>query len=345
VSGVLIAPDIKAQYMDETTAGVEYEIMEDLKVGIAIVNRRLGRVIEDVSTDGAATYIIANPGEISDSALQPLRDKIERTDDEKQKVILEKQLKLLEGIRVFDTPTRDYNSVVLTASRRVSKALFLQGSYTFSRNRGNYPGLFSATNGQVDPNISSQFDLVELLANRTGPLDGDTPHNIKLDGFYTFDFNKLGKLTVGVRASASSGTPYGALGAHWQYGQNESFILPRGSLGRTSFEHKIDTRVIYGRKFGKGIEAEVFADFFNLYDNQSESSISGVDDTYAVRKTGRTNNANPIVGGRFEDLIWARQFDGNGAETSLPLNRNVNFRNTANRLAPVSARIGFRLTF
>jgi hypothetical protein len=347
VSGVLIAPGIKAQYLDEATAGVEYEIMEDLKVGIAVVNRRLGRVIEDVSTDGANTYIIANPGEINDSDLQPLRDKIGRTDDAKEKATLEKQLKLLEGVRVFDTPTRDYNSVVITASRRVSKALFLQGSYTFSRNRGNYPGLFSATNGQVDPNISSQFDLVELLANRTGPLDGDTPHNLKVDGFYTLDFNKLGKLTIGVRASASSGTPYGALGAHWRYGQNEAFLLPRGSLGRTAFEHKIDARIIYGRKFGKGIEAEIFADFFNLYDNQGQNSIGGVDDTYAFDNNAGTNNANPIVGGRYEDLIWARSFDQrtNGAETSKPLERNVNFRNTSNRLNPVSSRLGLRITF
>ncbi|MBA2541046.1 MAG: TonB-dependent receptor, partial [Deltaproteobacteria bacterium] len=64
-SGVLIAPGIKSQYMDEIIGGFEYEILDDLKVGVSYQHRALGRVIEDVSTDGANTYIIANPGEWS----------------------------------------------------------------------------------------------------------------------------------------------------------------------------------------------------------------------------------------------------------------------------------------
>src|ERR1051325_4164051 len=64
-SGVLIAPGIKPQYLDEIVAGVEYEVIDDLKVGLSFQNRKLGRVIEDVSTDGANTYLIANPGEWS----------------------------------------------------------------------------------------------------------------------------------------------------------------------------------------------------------------------------------------------------------------------------------------
>ena len=43
-------------------------------------------------------------------------------------------------------------------------------SYTYSRTVGNYPGLFQASNGQLDPNISTQYDLRELLVNRDGPL-------------------------------------------------------------------------------------------------------------------------------------------------------------------------------
>jgi hypothetical protein len=63
LEGTAVAPGLKPQYLDERIAGVEYELMEDLKLGIAYQNRELGRVIEDVSTDGANTYIIANPGE------------------------------------------------------------------------------------------------------------------------------------------------------------------------------------------------------------------------------------------------------------------------------------------
>src|SRR5262249_49448675 len=191
-SGVLIAPGIKPQYLDEVVAGVEYEVIEDLKVGISYQNRRLGRVIEDVSTDGANTYIIANPGEWSSEQESKLEDQIMRTDDPVLKGRLQSQLKMFQGIRIFDKPRRDYNALQFTLTRRFSKALYVQGSYTYSRTMGNYPGLVSYDNGQLDPNISSQYDLIELLGNHIGPLRTDRPHYIKIDGYYTWDFKKAG---------------------------------------------------------------------------------------------------------------------------------------------------------
>ena len=74
---------------------------------------------------------------------------------------------------------------MLTATKRFSHNFVLQASYTYSRTLGNYPGLFSASNGQLDPNISSQYDLRELLVNRYGPLPNDRPHNLKISGGYT----------------------------------------------------------------------------------------------------------------------------------------------------------------
>src|SRR5678815_4237836 len=111
---------------------------------------------------------------------------------------------------------RDYNALQLTVSRR-SKQLILQGSYTYSRVTGNYPGLISYDNGQVDPNISSQYDLIELLANRQGALPQDRPHYIKLDGYYVFDFKKAGRATLGWRARALSGVPRNVLAGHPLY--------------------------------------------------------------------------------------------------------------------------------
>src|SRR5687768_4447163 len=48
-----VVPGLKPQYMDELVLGAEYELLEDLTVGLSYQNRRLGRVIEDVSADGA----------------------------------------------------------------------------------------------------------------------------------------------------------------------------------------------------------------------------------------------------------------------------------------------------
>ena len=339
-SGVLIAPNVKSQYLDETVIGAEYEVADDLKLGISYAYRTLGRVLEDVSTDGANTYIIANPGEIADADLNKLQGRIDATDDPIEKKRLQNQYDLFKGIKVFDTPRRDYHAITLTAVRRFSKRFYVQANYTFSQNKGNYPGLISYTNGQLDPNISSQYDLVELLANRNGFLDQDIPHNAKLNGFYTFDFNKAGNLTLGVSAQFASGTPYGALGGHYLYGQNEAFLLPRGSVGRTSMDYRVNAQLAYGKKLPKGMNMEVFLQLFNLFDTQQEASV---DDTYAI-DTGN-NAANPIVGGRYQDLIWAKAVNGSGGETSTPIQRNPNYGNTIGRYAPVSGRFGFRLTF
>ena len=54
---------------------------------------------------------------------------------------------------------------------------------------------------------------------------------------------------------------------------------------------------------------------------------------------------NPISGGSYDDLLWAKTIDRNGAETGAPIGRNPNFGNTTARYAPASAQVGFRVTF
>jgi hypothetical protein len=356
--GELIQPGIQAQYMDEIIAGLEYEVLDDLKIGVSFQNRHLGRIIEDVSVDGANTYIIANPGEWSTQAESDFKNKIAMTDDPTTKMKLMDDLKQFQGIRQFDHARRDYNALQFTLTRRFSKKLYVQASYTYSRNEGNYPGLVSYENGQLDPNISSQFDLIELLANHIGPFQTDRPHYIKVDGYYTFDLKKQGTLTVGIRLRALSGIPENALASHWLYGPNESYLLPRGSLGRTDFEHGLDTHIGYARDIGHGMNLELFFDIYNIYDRQGTFYV---DDTYALPYSlacvpgpgvtcsgaagGTLQNANPVAGGSYEDLIWVKSLDQKGTETNIPIGRNPNFHHTTTRYDPAYGRLGVRLTF
>ncbi len=343
--GVLVAPGIKAEYLDEMLVGGEYQLAPDWKVGMTYQNRRLGRVIEDVSTDGAQTYIIANPGEWADSDEQALVQQIAHTTDPATKARLQRDLALFQGIRTFDKPTRNYNALEATLAHRFSRGLFVQGSYTYSSTEGNYPGSASYTNGQIDPNISSQYDLIELLANRKGQLPQDRPHSLKVDAFYTFDLGKSNVLTIGGRVRAVSGIPENALGGHYLYGANESFLVPRGTMGRTDLEHGVDLHVSYGRRLNKTTVAELFADIFNVYDSQAGFNI---DETYAPLYrpgTGTPNFVNPVSGGQYRDLIWAKAITQDGTETSAPIGRNPNYGHVISRYAPTSARLGFRVTF
>src|SRR5262249_50815401 len=152
-----------------------------------------------------------------------LVDQIARAADPADKARLQRELQLFRGIRGFDKPVRDYDAIELTIARRFAQGLYVQGSYTYSRTRGNYPGSLSYDNGQIDPNISSQYDLIELLANRAGALPQDRPHSIKLDAYYTWALDNTSVLTIGTRGRLISGIPRNALGSHYLYGPNESF--------------------------------------------------------------------------------------------------------------------------
>jgi len=347
-SGVLVAPGLKAQFMDETLLGAELALPSDFVFGFVAQRRTLGRVIEDVSTDGADTYIIANPGEFSKSAERDLERQIAATEDKNLRARLERDLERFRGIKQFDKPNRDYTAIELSLSRRFQSGPYLAASYPYSPTAGHYPGLVSYDNGQIDPNISSQYDLIELLANRKGKLPQDRPHYIKLDAYRGFDIAG-GTLTLGTRVRALSGIPKNALGAHYLYGGDESMLLPRGSLGRTDFEHGIDLHIAYRKQLHDGVNAELFFDIFNLYNRQGTFRV---DETYAPQYAqsqggagGYQQNANPIAGGTMDDLVFAKAIDDAGNETSRPLGRNPNFGRTTARYAPASAQVGFRVTF
>jgi TonB dependent receptor/Carboxypeptidase regulatory-like domain/TonB-dependent Receptor Plug Domain len=344
-SGVLVAPGLKPQYLDEIIVGSEYEVIEDLKVGLSYQRRTLGRVIEDVSVDGARTYILANPGEFPSEEARKLEAEIDRLmasgdpGDASEAVRKQDQLDQFRGIRIFDKPQRDYNALQLTATKRFSRNFFMQGSYTYSRTTGNFPGLFSADNGQVDPNITSQYDLIELLANRDGPLPQDRPHYVKLDGYYTFDFDKIGEFTAGGRFRALSGVAHEALARHHAYGVDEAFLLPRGEMGRVDPDWTLDAHFGYARELGRGMKLEVYTDFFGLPTLIRKEGVFSVDETYTF------DAANPVVDGDYEDLIWVKATDEDGNETSRTVLRNRNFGNPAGRYTTFFTRLGARLTF
>ena len=72
--------------------------------------------------------------------------------------------------------------------------------------------------------------------------------------------------------------PEEALAGHYLYGPNESYLLPRGQLGRTDFDHGLDLHIGYGRMLNKNMKLEVIADIYNGYNRQG---TFGVDDNYA----------------------------------------------------------------
>jgi outer membrane receptor protein involved in Fe transport len=332
----LVAPGIGGQYMDEIVAGVEYEPLPDVKVGAVYTHRALGRAIEDVSPDGGATYVLANPGEFDAGAVADLRG---RADDARARGDtvtadrLQRIANAYEGVGNFDRPRRIYDALELSVVKRFSQRWMTRASYTYSRLSGNFAGLFSPDTNQLDPNFTSVYDVPELMFNRYGRLPGDQPHQLKLDAYYQLPVAGVGNFVIGGRVRGVSGRPHNYLASNVAFGNGESFLLPRGSGEPNPLSTSFDLQLAYGRPLGNDMGVELFVSVFNLFNQQSTRRR---DENYTF------DVADPIGGGDRRDLEHAKNEEAPDGRVVV---KNPNFDNPTELQLPVSVRFGARLTF
>jgi hypothetical protein len=291
-------------YTEEALVGFEYEVLPNLAVGIKGTQRDINNVIEDISVDGGHTYFITNPSGVFTH--NPITGE------------------QLATPVTFPTPTRDYESVELTLNKRFSNNWQLFGSAVYSKNEGNYGGLFRQDNGQLDPNITSLYDLPDLLVGAFGLLPNDREYQFKLYGSYLWPF----RLTTGFYAQYLDGTPISQLGGHPIYGNNERFITPRGSFGRTPDVWSLDLHFQYPIRIG-GNELNLIADVFNVTDEQEASSVN---QTWTLRRAGATTDPNECGG------------PGTGPGTSCPQGNPLFGTPTAFQ-SPQTIRLGAKFSF
>jgi len=314
-----VDPDLQPMTEDEFVGGGEYEVIANGRVGATYTHRFLENIIEDMSNDNVTAFI-GNPG---------------------------------RGIaKNFGKPQRDYDAVTVYFNKSFADQWLGQVSYTYSRLFCNYPGLFQASNGQLDPGISSAFDLVPLLANRTGPLDGDITHSVK--AYLAKDFVLPGGFDINIGGSytGASGPPTNYLGYNdaQSYGGGEVFILPRGSGQRLPWLNTIDGRIAINYKLSKDSEASISLDVFNIFNFQQ---VTAVDEEYTLDPNG----VLPIPGGKVSDLPGGIRTDGppgtppyfvdpaHPTQDELDQILNPNFGHAIQYQAPRTMRIGVKVTF
>ena len=247
-----VDPGLRPQTVDEYTAGVEYEIVRNLTVGVRGIYRAQDNVIEDGSFDDGDHYFLFNPGRRYAGSTE------EKACND-------------PAIGCFGFARRYYRALEFTATKRFSNNWQLIASYVYSSLIGNYEGLFRNDNGQSDPNITSLFDLVSLLANGYGRLPNDRPHQFKFDGSYRWKF----KLNTSASFRAQSGIPFDALIPHPVYLDNEGFGVPRGTATnpitgstRTPKTYNLDLGAYYPISVGEGKELRLQFDWFNVTNAQ-----------------------------------------------------------------------------
>jgi hypothetical protein len=278
-----VDPDAKLSYYNEWIAGAEYSLRQGLDLGVRLVHRDIGRVLEDVQPypvvatalglPGATTanYLLTNPGP-STPVVQDI-----------------------PGATVaFESPAHDYNAVEFTANRRFAGNWSLISSYRWSRLTGNFEGFFRNDNGQSDPGISSLYDYptndptyatlgaqefgflgdIRYLGNAgNGPLPLDRTHTIKLYGTYAPGH----RFNVSLGLDVQSGAPLTALAAHPVYDTGgEIPLTPRGAgfetsegfRTRTPWTKPVNAGVSYNLSLGAS-RLVLTADTFNVFNTQT----------------------------------------------------------------------------
>ncbi|RKG66968.1 TonB-dependent receptor [Corallococcus sp. CA054B] len=308
-----VDPDIEPQSSDEIVVGGEYELLANTRLGATYTHRDMNKVIEDMSRDDGNTYFLGNPG---------------------------------SGFaKEFPTPVRDYDAVTVYLNRTFTDGWLAQASYTWSRLYGNYPGLFRPENNQLDPNILADFDLVVLLNNRSGLLPFDRTHAIKVFGAKEFNISNALSASIGLSYRGNSGTPISYLGAYPGYGQDETFILPRGSGGRTPWINSVDSNVGVNYRVSKDSVVSFTLDVFNLFNFQG---VDSVDESYTFEQVLPVYDAKTNTPGSVSDLPTADSAGNVPAAAGGKLayeDVNQNYKNPDRYQAPRQIRFGVRYTF
>jgi hypothetical protein len=288
--------------------GGQIQAWPNTLLGGQLIYRSLGRVIEDTGgswASGMGATTLANPGEG-------------------------------DGM---PKPERTYKALQLTAQKRFARHWFFTGSYTYARTMGNYVGLYAADSDQLDPNLSTQYDVIELLKNRKGPLPNDRPHVIRADGFRQWSFGKH-LVTVGLGFVGRSGVPITPLGRDQLMGAKEVFILSRGSAGRTPFVTQLDAHLNYRVMARAPFQVEAFVDIFNVLNARTALTVDAEYTSAAVAPMDKGTSLDkvPTLGSDGQPAI-------DSAGNPVYANKNPNYLRPTSFQAPISGRVGVRILF
>jgi hypothetical protein len=132
-------------------------------------------------------------------------------------------------------------------------------SYTLASLSGAYAGYADPGAAAVRPGSTATFDAPEVDVNRGGPLPLDRRHTVRLGaaGRGRWRQHWLAAAAVG---RLDDGVPVTAVGRSALSGAGQSFLVPRGSLGRTPWRPALDlgvsaARVLGSRRLTVAVEA------------------------------------------------------------------------------------------
>jgi hypothetical protein len=273
------ARDLIGQANDEFTLGYECQLLRTLRLGVQGIYRNLRWALEDALSPVDSQFHFGNPGRGALSFLPRFK--------------------------------RQYAAFELTLGsfRRTAFPFLL--SYILSRNYGNYTGLFATDALVAAPNVGPQGDNIQELWNGTGLLPNDRTHVLKGIGVHRFAFG----LEAGVSLLWASGTPRSEYGGNPAGLPYWSFVVPRGSSGRTPALWDLNFRLGYDLPAFRGSgHPRVLLDIFHV--------------------------GSPRRAATFDEVHYT-EVDSTGTQTGV----NATYGQVTHYQPPMSARLGLTLDF
>ena len=287
--------NLDPQYQDEYILGFQAAITDNFSGGVRGIYRDLKRGIDDQcdyrilaewadengyaidSYNPAFTFChIYNPG--SDLDIQIDIDGDGTLEDV-----------FIPADQIGPKAKRTYQALEFFAEGQLTDKFFLQGSYTWSKNKGNAEGGVKSDIGQDDTGVTQDFDYPELMIGSEGYLPNDRRHTLKLFGNYEF----TDQWSAGANFLWQSGRPVNCFGVNpvdddIGYGNSYFYcdgqVVPRGTAGRTPDIYNLDLNVAWRPSFAEGRLA-LKMDVFNVFNRQ---------DALAVDESGEDSTGNSL---------------------------------------------------
>jgi hypothetical protein len=207
-------------------------------------------------------------------------------------------------------PKRQYTALEIAAEGTWRKLRY-RTSYVLSRNWGNYPGLYDSDMSAALPGQVLTFLMPHQAVNSTGYLPNDHTHVFKSSAAYTAGFG----LSSGALLTFESGSPINDFVGDPVMGPAiPSFLVPRGTAGRTPALWNLDLRLAYELTPARTARTRVQLDILHV--------------------------GNPRGTTRVDELHYLTT-DENGN----PVSPNANYKHPAAYQPPMAARLGVQVSF
>ena len=254
------------------------------------IHKRLSRGIEDVAIDraminycsknnltvadggscgeawaGFNQYVIANPG--YEVIIRP-KYKLKKADGSTHEGIITLSAEDLQ----YPKMKRSYDGLVFTlSSNPISERLWMNGSYAYSKTRGNTEGIIKSDIEQHAPMSTQDFDSIGLTEGSFGLLPQHRWHVLKLFATYRWYHS----IFSGARLNIQSPRYFGCLGFHptdefaYRYGNGSFYcngiLTPRGSQFKSNWLVNTDLHALWNVSGNMSFTLDIF----NLFNRKA----------------------------------------------------------------------------